>query len=339
MRIINTNFIENLFNTNGCRRLLTQKQNPITCLDKFEYKPAIDNVISKSQKRYTKVCGLRSMQNIKGIEREIIEAYKAELTHDIWGDTEKLKKWALKKTEEIATKEYPSDMLDNITLREGRTDAVDKWYQFLQNDRTANRNPFLKLKVMRFVTENLKNNNKQLAPVLNPKVASDALFEVNKTGKSLKKTYYEMVREFDKSPNVKTEEISENGVLGKWYTIDIPDTNSAKRNIKHFQEIKKYVAVLSQGSNWCIRSPYTVGREFGNCIIHIFVDNKGTPQICMSTMGKNNKWFEYIRGNDQYAPIQEKFKNIIKTFLNRQNIKDGMVGKIGAEEPIMSFLG
>ena len=338
MRIINTNFIHNIFNTNGCRRLLTLKQNPITCPDKFEYKPAIDNVIIHSQKRYTKVSGLRSMQNINGIEREIIEAYKTELTHDIWGDVGKLEKWAFQKAEKIATKEYPSEMLDNITLREGRTDAVDKWYQFLQNDSISKNNPFLQLKVIKFVTENLHENNKQLAPVLNTKVAADAVYEVNKTGKSFKKTYYKMMRDFDTSFNVKTEEVSENGVLGKWYTINIPDANSAKKNLRLYQEIKNFIAILSQGSNWCIRSPYTVGREFNNCIINIFVDNKGIPQICMSSMGKNKKWFEYIRGNDQYAPIQNKFKQIIKSFLDRQNIKDGIVGKIGEEESIMQFL-
>ena len=297
------------------------------------YQPNFKNV------SYAKQCGLRSMQNIKGVEREIIEAYRSELTHDIWGDPEKLKQWAFKKIEEIATYDYPSKLLDNITIREGRTDAVDRWYQIIKENPIIKNNPFFQLKIIKFVTEKLQPNNKQLAPIINPKVITDTIGEIKKTGGSFKKTYYKNMRDFDSSSWLQTEEISENGVLGKWYTINVPDTNNAKRNLKQFQEIKNFIAILSQGSNWCTRSPYTVGREYNNCLFNIFIDNKGVPQVCMSSMGKNKNWFEYIRGNNQYTPIQEKFKQIIKSFLDRHNIKNGVVGKVGNEEPIQSFLG
>ena len=39
-----------------------------------------------------------------------------------------------------------------------------------------------------------------------------------------------------------TEEISENGVLGKWYTINVPDTNNAKRNLKQLQKMVGFIS-------------------------------------------------------------------------------------------------
>ena len=287
---------------------------------------------------YAKQCGLRSMQNIKGFEREIIEAYRSELPHEIWGNAEKLKQWAYKKIEEIATKSFPSGLIDSITIKEGRTDAVKGWYQIIKNNEIAQKNPFLQLKIIRFVTDKLLPNNKQLAPVINPKVISDTIKEVDKTGESFKKTYYKNMRNFDSAKWLKTEEISENGVLGKWYTVDVPDEIQARRNLFEFNNIKKFISVLSQGSNWCTRSPYIVGDEFSNCTVSIFVDNKGVPQICMTTMGKNKNLFEFIRGNEQYAPIPQRFKGIIKSYLERHEITDATVGRKGNEEPIKKFL-
>ena len=271
-----------------------------------QYSPSFYN------RRYAKISGLRSMQNIKGFEREIIEAYRSELTHDIWGDENKLKQWAYKKIEKIATNNYPSELLDNITIREGRTDAVDRWYQILKDNNLTKDNPFLQLKIIRFVTEKLLPNNKQLAPIINPTVITDTIKEIEKTGNSFKKTYYKNMRNFDTSSWLKTEEVSESGILGKWYIIDVPDSSDAKSNLKNFQKVKNFIAILSQGSNWCTRSPYTVGREFKNCTFNIFIDNKGVPQICMTSMGKNKNWFEYIRGNNQYAKLPQKCKAIYK---------------------------
>ena len=54
-------------------------------------------VINPIKLTYSKLSGLRSMQHIKGDERDIINAYKSELPHKIWGDSEKLKEWALNK--------------------------------------------------------------------------------------------------------------------------------------------------------------------------------------------------------------------------------------------------
>ena len=304
-------------------------------VNKIVYNGTAKPVVKKS---FCKVSGLRSMQHIKGDEREIIEAYRSELTHDIWGNAEKLKEWTYKKIEEIASKEYPSTKLTNDMITEGRTEAVKKWAQTLKENEITKNNPFLQLKILKFVTKNLQPNNKQLAPIINQSVISDTIRQINKTGEPFKRAYYENMRTFDSYKWLKTEEVSENEVLGKWYIIDIPNEIEARRNSNIFRKIKDFIAILSQGSNWCTRSPHTVGDEFSNCTANIFVDNKGIPQVCMTTVGKNKNMFEYIRGNDQYAPIAEKYKAIIKLFMQKHELKNVTIGKAGNEEPLNSYL-
>lgn len=286
---------------------------------------------------YAKQCGLRSMQQITGIEKEIIEAYKKELPHNIWGNAEKLKEWALNKIENIVTKEYPSKLLDSITIREGRTDAVEKWYQFVKTNYNTKDNPFLQLKILKFVTKNLHDNNKQLAPILNTKVAADAAYESNRTNSSFKKTYYKLMREFDTSFNVKTENVSENGITGKWYSVTVPETAEAKKSTGKFNKIRDYIAILSQGTNWCTRSPHTVGHEFSGSHFNIFIDNKGIPQLCLTRLGKSKNWFKYIRGNNQYLPIKEKFKCILKSFLKKHHIENATYGDLENNKPVTSL--
>ena len=297
-----------------------------------QYNPAFGN------RSFAKISGLRSMQNIKGIEREVIELYRSELTHEVWGDAEKLKQWIKNKVEELATKEYPSDLIDVITLREGRTDAVDKWYQFTKTDLSTKNNPFLQIKIMKFVTDNLKPKNKQLAPILNPKVACDAAFEAKKTGASFKKTYYKMMRAFDTSFNVETQEVSENGVLGKWYRIKVPKTADAVKEVGKFNKIKNYIAILSQGSNWCTRSPHSIEKSFTGCTFNIFIDNKGIPQLCLTNPTNNSKLFRFIRGNDQYAPIQERFKKVLEAFFKKNKLEDAVYVNGTDTKPVTTLL-
>ena len=338
MYIIPTNTVQKIV-SNGCfSRLLTSKQCVIKDAAQIKYKPVMDIFTKNAGKSYAKISGLRSMQNIKGIEREIIEEYREELPHEIWGDAEKLKQWAYKKTEELATTEYPSALLDDITIRTGRTDAVDNWYRLVKQNYLTRNNPFLQLKIIKFVTSNLLTDNKQLAPILNDTVFTDAVIQMKNTGVSFKKTYYRLMRELKEAINVITEDVNENGIIGKWYLIKVPEEEEAKKNLLKFNKIKNFIAILSQRSNWCTRNPQTVGREFANCTFNIFIDSKGVPQICMTSMGSSNSWFEYVRGNDQYAPIKDIYKSIIKSFLNRHEIYNGKVGYIDGIMPINEIL-
>ena len=193
--------------------------------------------MSFGSKTYAKVCGLRSMQNIKGFERDIIEAYRKELSHDIWGNPEKMKKWTIQKVNDIAEKDYKSSLLDDTAVKNERNDVVKEWLNILNKEPDTKRNPFLLLKIMKFVTKNLLNNNKALAPVINPFVLSQSVHETAKSGLSFEKIYYKNMRDFDNSFNVNTEEITENGIKGKWYIIKVPYAKDAIRRPGLFARI------------------------------------------------------------------------------------------------------
>ena len=273
---------------------------------------------------YSKLTGLRSMQHIKGIEREIVETYRNELTHDIWGNADKLRDWVVKKIEFLAQKEYPSKLLDSDVVQNGRNDAVKKWYEQLKTNPFTKNNPFLQLKILKFVTSNLLENNKQVAPIMNSSVLSDTVSQLQKTGGSFKKTYFKLLRDFYSSLNINIEETP----LGNWYTVKVPNEIEAKRKALQFNKIKEFISALSQRTNWCTRSPATVGKDYNNCKFNIFIDNTGVPQVCMTSMGNNKNWFEFIRGKDQYASIPEKFKEVIRAFLKEHKITDGKVGNL-----------
>ena len=294
----------------------------------LKYIPDTKDIFKKS---FTKISALRSMQHIKGEEREIIEAYRKELPHEIWGNPEKLAEWALNKFNELTNKNYKSFLLDEHVIERERNNAVKSWAKLINSNKYCQQNPFLKLKILKSIVENLSENNMQLAPIINQKIFADAVHEIKKTGASFKKVYYKLIREFDSSLNVKTEEICENGLRGKWFSIKVPDWAEAERSPGLFNKIKDFISVLSQGSNWCTRTPHAVGRDFSGCDFHIFIDKNGLPQLCLAGTNKSGGWFRYVRGNNQYAPIQKEYKDILKSYLERHNLDDAIVGRSEAD--------
>ena len=157
----------------------------------------INNMSKSGLLSYAKRSGLRSMQNINGTEREIIEAYRSELTHDVWGDSEKLSEWAVKKFDEIKNKSYTSAKLKDETEVNERNEAVRIWADIISNNIFCQKDPFLKLKIIRSVVSDLKTNNAQMPPVINLNILNDAIYEVKKAGASFKKTYYKLFKQFN----------------------------------------------------------------------------------------------------------------------------------------------
>jgi len=286
---------------------------------------------------YSKISGLRSMQHIKGIEREIAEAYRKELPHDVWGNSERFKEWASEKVDYLGYGDYPSKLIEPDLLFEGRYNGVKKWYELIKTNSLTSDNPFLQLKIMRFVTDNLKPDNKSLAPIINNKVFADAVFMVKKYGVSFKKTYNKLMKLFDTGLDVKTENVLIDDIRGKWFNIRVPNWAEADRNPAKFNKVKDFISILSQGSNWCTRTPKTVGKEFSGCTFDIFVDDKGIPQLCLTRLENSENWFRFIRGNDQYSPIPDKLKPVLKMFFEKRGLEDAVVGSQTENKPVKSL--
>ena len=279
------------------------------------------------------------MQHIQGIEREIIEAYRKELTHDIWGNPQKLKEWVLKKFNELAEHNYTSSKLTAEEVTNNRNGVVAAWAETLNDNLSCQNNPFLKLKIMKSVIGNLSKDNAQLPPPINPEVLNNTISIMKRNGSSFLKTYLKLLREFGSDLNVKSEAVSENGIIGKWFSIKVPSEAEAKRSPGFFNRVKEFIAILSQRSNWCTRTPNTVGRNYPNCDFHIFVDQKGIPQLCLVGHDSAGGWFKDLKGGNQYAPINQKYKELLKTFLIRHNLQNADFGGIDtAKKNIMDFI-
>ena len=280
--------------------------------------------------RYTKLTGLRSMQNIPaGAEREIIEAYKAELTHDIWGDSKKLNEWAANKFNEIRNKNYVSSKLTTEAVERDRNEIVQVWADLINNNSFCESNPFLKLKILRSVVSDLKPDNLQLPPVINLNVLEDAIYQVKKAGSSFKKTYFKLYQQFHSLNGLRTDTMSIDGITGTWYSVKLPDNAAAARQPGIFNKAKELISILSQRSNWCTRNPKALSNDFMGKDFHIFIDNKGYPQICIVGNDKSGR-FKYICGNDQYAKISNKYKGVLKEFLKLNKFENAEYGETDA---------
>jgi len=276
---------------------------------------------------YAKQTGLRSFQNINDeAERTIIQAYKNELTHDIWGNPEKLREWATNKFNELRDKNYFSIKLDNDEIANERNASIKAWANMIEENANCKNNPFFKLKILRSVVDNLKENNAQFPLVISKNVFKDAIYEVKKCGSSFKKTYIKLYEQFYSMGNVVVDDVYKNGIRGKWYSLKVPNHASSSQS-GLLKKVRDFISILSQDSNWCTRTPKAINENFLGMDFHIFVDSKGCPQLCIVGTDKYGGQFKYIKGNNQYAPIPDKFKAILKSFLEMKKLDKALVGE------------
>ena len=297
----------------------------------------VKSINSQYALTYAKRSGLRSMQNIEGTEREIINAYKNELTHDIWGNPDKLYDWAVRKFNELKNKNYISNKLSKEDVVCDRNEIVKEWATHIENNYYSKDNPFLRLKILKSVVSDLKENNTLLPPVINEEVISEAIKDVVRYGTSFKKAYFSIFKEFISVPGLKVDNVNE-GIKGKWYSIQLPDYSVAHKKPGLFRKIKELITVLSQGSNWCTRNHKSISDIFLGNDFHIFIDNKGYPQLCIVGNDNYGGRFRYIKGNNQYKKIPEKYLPVLRDFLHKNNLEKSVVGEIDSElRPVINM--
>lgn len=287
--------------------------------DNLRYLPQDTFQKSKPQS-YSKRTGLRSMQHIKGTEREIIEAYKSELPHEIWGNPKKLRQWAEKKITQIIDTDYSSKLLGGYVTLQARTERINEWNFALNRNKYTKNDPFLRLKIMRFVTEKLLPNNKALAPYLEEDILNKALKESTEKGTSFKKNYLRILKEeILDTLKSNTEHVSINGIEGDWISFHIPsyvEMMSDKYPSKH-KLIDTQIANLSQDTDWCLRNPYAVNVNYHGSDMHFFVDSEQNTRICIVNYGDTAK---IVKGRNQYVKLTPQYKEIVRDFLSRHNL-------------------
>ncbi len=292
------------------------------CVEKFQ-----NFVYNKNLLSYSKQTGLRSMQNIKGAEREIIETYRSELSHEIWGNPKKMLEWVLNKFSALKETKYKSNRKDGALVEKYRTEEIEAWAEVINKNELCKNNPFLKLKIFKSIISDLKENNSLLPPVINEKIFNHAVNEVRKFGASFKKVYFKLYKEFCSIDSLKTQDVSINGIRGKWYSIKLPDYAEAAKEPGRYKKALELLSVLSQGSNWCTRNSKILVNDFAGNDFHIFVDSKGIPQLCLTGHNNHGGRFKYIKGNDQYAKIEDKYKEVLRDFINQNKFENALVGE------------
>ena len=294
----------------------------------------VNNTIS-----YAKRTGLRSMQHITGVEREIIESYKSELPHEIWGDSAKLIEWVKLKIEKLMNGDYPSKLLDREIVENSRNNLVKAWGELLKTDFKTSKKPFLQLKILNFVTGKLNENNKTLAPILRVDVFQDALFFSQRTGKSFKKIYMDLIKKARYHQlNINEEAVNSGNVRGTWYNLRTLNDSETIRYPILANKLNEFIMSVSQGSDWCIRNKYNLLREYKGAKFHIFIDDKGIPQLCLVAADDAEKTFLYVRGKEQYKPLAKNYKKLLSEFIEKHNLRESeVVNNEGFSRPILDF--
>ena len=293
----------------------------------------------KNSLSYAKRTGLRSMQHISGVERDIIEAYKSELTHEIWGNPSKMVEWVRQKVENLINADYPSKLLGRDVVENSRNGLVKAWGNLVKTDFKTSKKPFLQLEIMKFVTGKLQNGNKALAPVLRVDAFREALFIAQKTGRSFKKMYTDLLKNTKYHQiNVVEENVNVNNIRGTWYNIKTLNESETTRNPLLASRINEFITSISQGSDWCIRNKHNLLREYIGTKFHIFVDEKGVPQLCLAAADDAEKVFQCVKGREQYKPLSDDLKKVLRDFIEKHKLRESFVNeKVGTNVPILEY--
>ena len=253
--------------------------------------------------------GLRSKASLAGFEKVVVNKYNP--AEDIWRNPEACKTWADKKYLDFRNHDYSSRLYPNANA--DRTRIFNDWFEFLDNDGTIKENPFAKIIITEFITNNVEPENAWLPPEFDKEIAKDLLSSALNDSQniSFSKAYTEKLRAKAELGTEK-EEIFVDGFKGTWYTV--PQTDKSAPNFKsNVEKIKTF----SDGTNWCIRTfnaaPYT---QLG--AMHFFVDENGLTQVCIRENGYKHIAEIQKRQQDGTCPIA--YINVIQDFIERKEL-------------------
>lgn len=253
--------------------------------------------------------GLRSKASLEGFEKVIVNKYNP--AENIWRNPEACKTWANDKYLEFRNHDYSSRLYPNANA--DRTRIFNDWFEFLDNDETIKENPFAKIIIIEFITNNVEPENAWLPPEFDKEIAKDLLRTAldDSQNISFSKAYTEKLRAKAELGTEK-EEVFVDGFKGTWYTV--PQTDKTSPNFK--ANVEK-VKTFSDGTNWCIRTfnaePYTQQGA-----MHFFVDENGLTQVCIRENGHKSVAEIQKRQQDSFRPIP--YINVIQDFIERKGL-------------------
>ena len=138
--------------------------------------------------------------------------------------------------------------------------------------------------------------------------------------------------------NINEENVNIGGVRGTWYHFRTLNESETVKNPLLASRLTEFLTSISQGSDWCIRSKHNVLREYIGTKFHIFVDDKGVPQLCLAAVDDAEKTFQCIKGKEQYKAIPGKYKKVLLNFIQQHKLTQSTaLDNNMCEKPVLDF--
>ena len=279
--------------------------------------------------------GFRSKAKITGFEKIVVDKY--EPIEQVWRSEEATKKWAeekylaFKNREYVSTRNTTEDPQLGEKVTQKRKEMLEEWYNFMDTDKNIKDDPFVKVILCDFITNELEPERSTTPPTFKKDVVKQILGDAaNSSNFSFNNAYAKKMKELS-AKNSKGQQVEVNGRKGTWYTV--PKTDSSSPD---FKSNAAKIRAFSDGTNWCIRT-WNAEPYVQKGAMHFFVDENGLTQICIREQGKPGSVYEIQkRQQDQTAPIA--YLDVIQSYMTEHELKpqkycQGELDKAIAQKP------
>ena len=226
---------------------------------------------------------IRSLDSIVGVERVVLNKFKADIDPSVWQDEAAFKRWAEEKLADITDWEKHPEYLAKGRFEpynQPRREAFEKWIEYLNSEEcNVHDDVFAKILFLDGLTSEMKPDNAYTPPEISHEAFEavyNQLLEGNTTV-SLTKAY----ASFNRTKAIKKygkETTSEDGVNGIW--VRIP--SGGKRGEPLYDEHIAMIQALSEGSSWCLRFE-NAHTYLGYGDLHFFVTKQADGSLVSQT--------------------------------------------------------
>ena len=258
---------------------------------------------------------LRSLDNIVGVEKIVLNKFKTEIDQNIWGNPERFKAWAKERLDKIIDFENNPNYVatgNYAQYNAARKEGIANWYKYLTEESNYKDDVFVHLLVMDGITKEMRPNNAVTPPAVTHEsfeATYNALLEQN-SSVSFSKIYAQQTKQ--KAINkYTTQEVLFDGIEGKWVTIP-----RSKKGEPNYDEHIAMVQALADGSSWCLRFENAHGYlQGGN--LHFFVDKNGNSQVAINETDGTITQIQKRYNQDSTVPVA--YSQIIANWVKENN--------------------
>lgn len=201
-----------------------------------------------------------------GFNLAVVEKYKAPI--EKFKSIDDFNEWTNNEINKIIKKEYPAKHYITTCKRES---YLKEWIDHVKKE-SNEYTPAIQLVIFDDITKDLKSTNEDIPPVLNKKLLSQSILELNQKFKKTPKSTFSFINLYNsKLKDYYMKKMNLNEKSTQWLIIP-----SLKNDPENFEENVNAIKVLSK-STWCTKSIYA-DKYLINDNFHIYFE-KGEPQI------------------------------------------------------------